>query len=340
MGTEGWKDKLLAIEESLAEIEAGRDSAADSAVYSNLMTQLYLILLSKECIRYFVAIYKATGAREVLLAKDPEDYMCDLLMEVRDRYDPSKGHLLSFLTARLKNRIIDDARKSGGIVGLPREWEKRKEILVISADETNDPDKGTGKGLDIPDQRAAGVEYTDSADIFNENLIMDAQLHELASQILHFMELHPGKKGREQRYLYYKLFYSTDIINYLKIQRDTNVFRHERDTIAAMHIGYTFFCTDKKDYRNYLNGLTVKTILHSNLAMNEDALPEDRITKENREERLMIPLQNEVVRGYLERKENKKVSPANISQMKKKYMVDMYESLRKRELSYASIVML
>ncbi len=339
MGKSGWKDKLAALEKELAEM----DSGADSAAHKNIMAQLYMVLISPECLRYFNEIYKHSGAKNAYVAKEAEDYMSELWLEVYDRYDPAKSRLLNFLTSRMKNRIIDDERKSAGLVGLPRNWDERQNVAICSADSPAKNEAGDERAVDIINtgnaMRESAEETCGGGGDFLEDLVMDAQLYELASQIFNFMELHSKNKYLISRHEYYRLFYSSDIINFLKIKNDAGPFRHERDVLEAMHYEYTSFCTDEKDRLSYQKGLTMKAILKNRLAKNGDVLPEEKVTHENRSDRLHIPLQNEVVRGYLERQEGSRVSSSSISQAKKKYMLNMYESLRKKDLSYASIAM-
>ena len=172
------------------------------------------------------------------------------------------------------------------------------------------------------------------------HLIMDAQLCELASQILHFMENHEGRKKSDRNRMFYELFYSADIINYLKVKKDVESFQHERDNMEAMHFPFTNFCTDKQ--QPYLDKaeLTVRAILQKELAKQGETLPQDKVEKlaaDKIEEKLGVPLQNEVFRGYLERVENDKVSSSLVSQKLKEYVKDMYLSLKAKDLSYAEI---
>ena len=333
MGKRDLKEKIKEIED---ELKVARQES-DSAVYSNVMSKLYLLLISKEAIRYFGAIYKKTGAKEFNLAKEPEDYLSDLWMEVCVHYDPLKGNLMNFLTFRMKNRILDDERKSGGIVGQLRNDQNREKIIFVSSDQPIQIDHEIISDRSILDEEVLNQHENDE-DLFLGELVMDAQLHELASQILHFMDNRNRQRDRMQ-YLYYRLFYSTDIINYLKLTGDVSAFRHERDVLGAIHFLYTNFCTDRKEQYTDKKEMTIHTIFCRQLALKGEVLPDDKIKEGNREERLNVPLQNEVVRGYLERKENICVSSSSISQTKKRYMIFMNERLGLKELSYARIAM-
>ena len=59
------------------------------------------------------------------------------------------------------------------------------------------------------------------------------------------------------------------------------------------------------------------------LARNCDVLPKDNTFLSGNNTHLSIPIQNEVVRGYMERIESVQISSSNISQMKHKYRCDM-----------------
>ena len=350
------RDRFSEIEQELSSI----DEIEDTARRKDVMTRLYLLLISRESIRYFYPIFQKSGAENAFVAKDIEDYLSEIWAETNARYDPSKGALLSFLTARMKNRIIDDERKSGGIGSLPRSPDTENRNVIFSIDQTAmaEGQSFTGESfLDVLEYRKLmqdQYEFRSRSERHGSmsgdepyDLIMDAQLYELASQILNFLESKPAsgkslnrkKRAAERRYIYYRLFYSSDIINYLKMTHNTTAFRHERDAMEAMHFAFTNFCTDRYEkYRNR-DEMTPKEILRKPLERNGNVLPQDKLRPENKAERLCIPLQNEVVRGYFERVEETGVSSANISQMKKKYMQDMYERLLEKDLSYAEIAM-
>ena len=331
MAAYGLKDRILEIEAGLSEI----DREKDSAVYEHLMTKLYSLLISNDGIRYFQAIYNKKEAKNSQVAKEPEDYLSELWMEARLSYDPQLGHLLHFISSRMEGRIIDDKRKGGGLTGIPRDPQKRSEVSISSIDQPVQGEEGTIRGASCIDLTDYG--YRKEGEL-SEDMIMDAQLHELASQILHFSERHSGKKIGKRKKLYYGLFYSTDIINFLKRTGNTDAFQHERDTLEAMHFGYTNFCTAKAEQYSFPGELSMKAIRKKGLALNADVLPADKITDTNKTNALDVPLQNEVVRGYMEREEHYSVSSANISQQVKEYRIEMYYGLRDKELSYAEIV--
>lgn len=350
------RDRFSEIEQELSSI----DEKEDTARRKDVMTRLYLLLISRESIRYFYPIFQKSGAENAFVAKDIEDYLSEIWAEANARYDPSKGALLSFLTARMKNRIIDDERKSGGIGSLPRSPETGNRNVIFSIDQTAREGGQSDTGESVLDVLEFRKLMQDQYKFRNQSewhgslsgdepydLIMDAQLYELASQILNFLESKQtsnqiskrNNRGAGRRYVYYRLFYSSDIINYLKLTHNTTAFRHERDAMEAMHFAFTNFCTDRGEKYRSRSEMTPKGILRKPLEKNEYVLPQDKLRQENKSERLCIPLQNEVVRGYFERVEDIRVSSANISQMKKKYMLNMYERLQEKDLSYAEIVM-
>ena len=331
MASNGLKDQILEIEAGLSEIDKERDYA----VYKDLLTKLYILLISNESIRYFQSIYDKKEAKKAQVAKEPEDYLSELWIEVRLHYNPEKGHLLHFISSRMESRIIDDERKGGGLTGIPRDPQKREEISISSTDQPIQGEEGTIRGSSIIDNVNG---YGEEEGELSKDLIMDAQLHELASQILHFSDKHRGQKTGKRKKMYYGLFYSTDIINFLKSTGDINAFQHERDTLDAMHFNYTNFCTAKAEKYSLPSEMSVVSIREKGLALNADVLPADKVTDNNKSTALDVPLQNEVVRGYMEREENFSVSSANISQQVKDYRKDMYCGLRDKDLSYAEIV--
>ena len=67
----GLKERFLEIEQELSSIDAHEDTARRRDV----MTRLYLLLISRESIRYFYPIFQKSGAENVFVAKDVEDYL-------------------------------------------------------------------------------------------------------------------------------------------------------------------------------------------------------------------------------------------------------------------------
>ena len=332
MASNGLKDRILEIEIGLSEIDKERDYA----VYEDLLTKLYILLISNEGIRYFQSIYDKKEAKKAQVAKEPEDYLSELWIEVRSLYNPEKGHLLHFISSRMESRIIDDERKGGGLTGIPRDPQKREGISISSTDQSVQGEEGTIRGASILD--TVNDYGEENKGELSKDLIMDAQLHELASQILHFSDRHRGQKTGKRKRMYYGLFYSTDIINFLKRTGDINAFQHERDTLEAMHFNYTNFCTSKAEKYSLPGEMSVVSIRKKGLALNADVLPADKVTDKNKSTALDVPLQNEVVRGYMEREENFSISSANISQQVTDYRKEMYYGLRDKDLSYAEIV--
>lgn len=332
MASNGLKDRILEIEIGLSEIDKERDYA----VYEDLLTKLYILLISNEGIRYFQSIYDKKEAKKAQVAKEPEDYLSELWIEVRLLYNPEKGHLLHFISSRMESRIIDDERKGGGLTGIPRDSQKREGISISSTDQSVQGEEGTIRGASILD--TVNDYGEENKGELSKDLIMDAQLHELASQILHFSDRHRDQKKGKRKKMYYGLFYSTDIINFLKRTGDINAFQHERDTLEAMHFNYTNFCTSKAEKYSLPGEMSVVSIRKKGLALNADVLPADKVTDKNKSAALDVPLQNEVVRGYMEREENFSISSANISQQVKDYRKEMYYGLRDKDLSYAEIV--
>ena len=72
--------------------------------------------------------------------------------------------------------------------------------------------------------------------------------------------------------------------------------------------------------------ITPIAILMRPLAKACEVFPVDNLAIMNNS-RLSIPIQNEVVRGYMERIESVQISSSNISQMKQKYRCDVHDLL-------------
>ena len=102
-------------------------------------------------------------------------------------------------------------------------------------------------------------------------------------------------------------------------------FHYDKETMTALHFGFVNFCTDRGTAYRDRREMTPFTIFIRPLARNGDVLPECRVNPNNRDIRISIPIQNEVVRGYMERIEKVRVSSSNISQMKRKYQNEIWD---------------
>ena len=130
-----FKQNLLEIEQKLRGLQ---DTDQNSIkIRMDVMTDLYCVLHSKQAVTYFMSIYRRTGAHNATIAKDIEDYISEAWTEAFRCYDPNKGTLLPFLAIRIQNKIIDDERKMGGMVGLPRNGQERAKLNFISVDQDN-----------------------------------------------------------------------------------------------------------------------------------------------------------------------------------------------------------
>ena len=302
-----FKDKVMKIEQEWSRI----DRQDDSAVFWNLTAEMYKLLIG-EGMKYFLPIYNRSGICYVDDGKEMCDYLVDLWEEAKKSYDPEKGHLFQFLTTRFSNRLKDAARKE----------------RIVRIDEKNED--GSDKDVNLMDLKAAKEYGYESDDGFIETMVMDEQLYELASMILNYVGRESGRK--KEKLLYDKLFYSSAIISYIKLLDEDVGFRHERDIMEAMHFLFTNFCTAKGEKYKSRSALTVSSIIYKKLGLKGDIFPREKVTEKNRMETLKIPLENEVVRGYLEREENISVTPARISQRMKEYRDDMRALLREKDL--------
>ena len=336
-----FKQNLLEIEQKLRGLQ---DTDQNSIkIRMDVMTDLYCVLHSKQAVTYFLSIYRRTGAHNATIAKDIEDYISEAWTEAFRCYDPNKGALLPFLAIRIQNKIIDDERKMGGMVGLPRNGQERAKLNFISVDQDNaaagTQDIKHGILDDYSFRRYNGEEVLENE---LRDLLVSKWLHSLAATILQFENKYPLQTWKEleidhntssnirkkKKYFYYRLFYSSDIISYIKENMSTAGFCYERETMSAMHLGFTNFCTDRSVPYHDSNEITPLTILVRPLARNVDVFPDGYITWSDRDTRLSVPIQNEVIRKYMECIESVQVSSSNISQMKHKYRCELRELLQ------------
>ena len=228
--------------------------------------------------------------------------------------------------------------KNNGNIILPR-----TKLNFISVDQDNAAagTQDTKQGIldDYSFRRYNGEEVLENE---LRDLLVSKWLHSLAATILQFENKYPLQTWKEleidhntssnirkkKKYFYYRLFYSSDIISYIKENMSTAGFCYERETMSAMHLGFTNFCTDRSVPYHDSNEITPFTILVRPLARNVDVFPDGYITWTDRDTRLSVPIQNEVIRKYMEFIESVQVSSSNISQMKHKYRCELRELLQ------------
>ena len=191
-----FKQNLLEIEQKLRELQ---DTDQNSIkIRMDVMTDLYCVLHSKQAVTYFMSIYRRTGAHNATIAKDIEDYISEAWTEAFRCYDPNKGALLPFLAIRIQNKIIDDERKMGGMVGLPRNGQERAKLNFISVDQDNaaagTQDIKHGVLDDYSFRRYNGEEVLENE---LRDLLVSKWLHSLAATILQFENKYPLQTWKE-----------------------------------------------------------------------------------------------------------------------------------------------
>ena len=191
-----FKQNLLEIEQKLRGLQ---DTDQNSIkIRMDVMTDLYCVLHSKQAVTYFMSIYRRTGAHNATIAKDIEDYISEAWTESFRCYDPNKGALLPFLAIRIQNKIIDDERKMGGMVGLPRNGQERAKLNFISVDQDNAAagTQDTKQGIldDYCFRRYNGEEVLENE---LRDLLVSKWLHSLAATILQFENKYPLQTWKE-----------------------------------------------------------------------------------------------------------------------------------------------
>ena len=307
----------------------------------DIMTKLYCLLHSNQAVKYFLHIFQKTGAKNASVAKDIEDYISEVWIMATEYYDPNKGPLLPFLTMRMQNKIIDDERKMGGLAGLPRDGRERAKLNLISVEQecmTSGIHEMMNNNGILDDYSYTRYRCERLHEIENSDLLISEYLHSISTTILYYVQKYPVQRWKElevdqrqqssmirkrKKYFYYRLFYSSDIISIIKENNSTIGFQYEREAMDALHFGFTNYVTDRCIPYHNCKELTPTAILIRPLARNCDVAPSDNASLCHSICTLSIPIQNEIVRGYMERAEGTQISSSNISQMKKKYRCDM-----------------
>ena len=222
MISDNFKQDLIRLENELRQINENRGTSSRSR--NDVMVELYFLLHSNRSVRYFMSIFRRMGAQNIYIAKDIEDYISEVWTVANEYYNPDKGSLLPFLTIRLQNRIIDDERKMGGLVGLPRNSKKRARLNLVSVDQESE----TGGIQDSMNENEILDDYSyrkyKSDEFFekeHKDLLISDHLHSISAMILYYANKYPvrrwcelgndntqnGMIRKRKKYFYYRLFF-------------------------------------------------------------------------------------------------------------------------------------
>lgn len=329
--------------------EMGYHRFEDSSVevmdhdYQALMEDLYLLLHSESGLRYFKSVFQKAAGHRLKTGKGLDDYLSELWIDVCSRYEYEKGHLLPFLTSRLRCKIMDDARKNGGLTGIPRRSAREMGSVQIELL----PVLCAVSGYNNVSFRT-NVANQASYDLFNlgdhfdeshERLFMEERLLALAAEISAFMKERPASSRYRKRMLYYQVFYSSDIIACFKKIPAQLSLKTENTIIKMLLLDYLNFCFDRTPPFTCASAITAEVLSQRPLAKYEDVIPLERLHKTKVGKRIETPIPNEVIRGYMELCTGQTTSSSNISQMRKRYTTEMYERLHKKGIDYAAIIM-
>jgi len=207
------KSRLNELGERLKSLSKIDDSAAYSAV-------------KLEIIRLLDEVYNPYNKKRPCKSYE-EDAFSQTMLEFWTSFDPEKGSVTGFFTDRFTKRKKDEERK---IKKLPK-----ISLEGSQADEDSDDDES----IDVPDEKG-GITFEAEGHLF-----ADLTFFEISSLILHFAERHNKKQGNDTRRGYFKLFYTSGVVSFVKMLFIEPVFQHHTQIIKAMNFGFVDYCMVK-----------------------------------------------------------------------------------------------
>ena len=275
----------------------------DAAAYQSVWMEIYSLSLNLYC----TATMKEAQP-------DLEDAFQEVMIKVVTQFNPAKGSLSSFIHTRLNFAKADIARQKtdrGHIAGSIDE--------PIQDENHEDRVKQESHG-DLDPQ----FEVLESA------WMVDVQMYELVSQIIHFIQRPNKKTNNPVRLNYYKLFYTSGLLSLIKDFPVFPKFRHERDMLSAMKFSFADFCLIQPSR-------TLAQIYYTALkpycqVVDADEWKTDTMHTSTPTSPIPLPIPDIVGISYLKRIECCDISASAYSQQKKHYNADMKNILRQKEM--------
>lgn len=215
-------------------------------------------------------------------------------------FDPNQSPFSKFFQSRIKYRALDLYRADKGI-----RKKKTEEGTVTVSDASLDNEENLAAAQNIPDERAKRPD---------EDVVLEEWAYEWLALILKLKEYLPGKQNNPSKRLYYRLFFTDDVVNYIRSNTGKVFFKHEQDLFRAMRRPFmNFFLMERCQMVSEIWQSRVK--LYGELVKGREMKPVEQ------------PLKNDVYSTYLANVENRKAGSAAISQQRTAYREFIKEKL-------------
>ena len=303
--------------------EPSRDPAVQQEVWNQIWELVYQIYYPKE-----------TDAHSTVQADDLElNGLAKAMDTIYRTFDPEKGTLSAMLRALTEFRKADELRKELG--RLKKDYtsedkeererkareEHRKPPISLDAPSGRDSEDDGSTMSEIVGCKGAEFEELEEREFIND------VFYELSAQILNFAAHHNKKRGTKTRKSYYQLFYTSDLMSFVKGEKSVPYFQHPRDLLAAMKFPFVDFCLEEPVCR------TIPDIWASALKRYAEVVTLTKQQARNKaEERIPLPIPDKVGLSYLERVEDHSVTKGAYSQKKTDYEQEMKQALRAQNL--------
>lgn len=285
------KNSLNCLENEYLALDASSDSARKSMkkneIWINLSEYFNNNVIKRKTLRHF----------ENLSQAEKEDILQDCLLKaikLLDKYNPANSKNSSFTTFLEKciNNYLNDYGQK-----IKREYELFDHNTNSNTEDTDNTETELEKNTNFQIQNHSEFEEADN--ILN-------YLQNFSNTILEFLN-HQGKKYNDTRKLYYRVFYSERLLNFIKSGQDEyNPNWYPEHILDAYLFKFS-------DYLLLDKCRTILEIYNSNLRTYNELL------NDNNNNIIKFPLSAKILINYFNTVEQKKTSNANISQFKKDF---------------------
>lgn len=228
----------------------------------------------------------------------------ETIKQTKEKFDAEKGTLSAFFSTHLRWNTAD---------AIEKELRKNPTERIQETPTANESEPDCPPSPVLSDPTGMG-----GIDEVENQLLMNAALVELSSQILHFSENHGKKSGNLARRNYFQLFYTSGVTSLVKMSEESPAFQHQRDIEEAMKQSFVDYCMIQQCQ-------TLPEIFHGDLKQYGavvEGLPDGK-----REMSIPLPIPDQVGRSYLKNVEALSVSKSTYSEQKSAYKAEMKQFL-------------
>lgn len=332
-----YTDKIQALGQELAVLREG-DPQKNKAVFNAKWFELYQVSLRVFC--KYVCEDDADGTaqdgqesgyvyiNEKRVPDEVQEAFAKVMDEVVRLYDYEKEpNLFKFMNSRFKLRYqtllegqtftLADYDSSDGNnedeATDKKDTDKKAKGKVESLDALTYTQKDKEGEKSRPDAYTPST--TDDIDQLEAEYLLDGIFLDLAAEIISMT----SKVKLTSRVNYYRLFYTSQLISFLKVRNSKPYFQHESKVYNSLKKAFIDYCVEQQCE-------TLEQIQAASLRWLRDVV--DRVVEPNI--RIPIPIEQEVELTYMNRNEMKKPIAQQTLKEQKSYYNKMFKEIRSR----------